>query len=326
MKIDFVITWVDSTDPKWLAKKDQYDNVKSNYSDSKTAERFRDYGTLRYLLRSIEKYAPWVNHVFLVTDNQRPEWLRDTSKLTVIDHTDFLKPDDLPVFNSNAIELSLDKIPGLAEHFVYFNDDVLLNKPVKPADFFDDNGAPRDTRIYFSLRPKEDFDSIQFTNLKLINRDVIKGQWPLTKKGLFNRGYGRNNLHNSLQLLRKWVTGYYNPHSAFSFTKSDFQRARELWAQEFAQTSTHRFRKQNEISLWLICYLRMELGQFAPRALAFSQYYTITDGDRIQSDLQAADHKVLCINDTETDNYVADITKLNQALAEKFPTKSIFER
>lgn len=326
MKIDFVITWVDSTDSKWLAKKNQYSDVKSDYQDSKTAERFRDYGTLRYLLRSIEKYASWVNHIFLVTDDQRPKWLQNTARLTVVDHRDFLQEKNLPVFNSNAIELSLDKIPGLAEHFVYFNDDIILNQPVKPEDFFDKSGMPRDTRIYFSLRPKEDFDSIQFTNLKLINRDVIKGRWPLNKKGLFNGGYRRNNLHNFLQLRRKWITGYYNPHSAFSFTKSDFQRARKLWPDEFIQTSAHRFREQNEISLWLICYLRMELGKFAPRPLMFSQYYTIVDGDSIQKDLQEGNHQVLCINDTETDDYLADITKLSQMLSEKFPTKSMFER
>ncbi|MGK4127079.1 stealth family protein [Ligilactobacillus saerimneri] len=326
MKIDFVITWVDGTDPEWLAKKSRYSEAKTNYRESKTAERFRDYGTLRYLLRSIEKYAPWVNHVFLITDDQRPEWLKNTARLTVVDHRDFLQKKDLPVFNSNAIELNMDKIPGLAEHFVYFNDDIILNRPVKPIDFFDVDGMPRDTRVYLSLQPKEDFDSIQFTNIKLINRDVIKGQWPLNKKGLLAVGYGHSLFHNILQMRRRWVIGYYNPHGSFSFTKRDFARARELWTQEFIQTSGHRFREQNEISLWLICYLRMELGEFSPQKISFNQYYTIKDGKLIQKDLQKSSHKILCINDTETDNYVANITKLNQALAEKFPTKSIFER
>ncbi|BEI63519.1 hypothetical protein IYO1511_c10040 [Lactiplantibacillus plantarum] len=133
-KIDFVISWVDSDDLEWQ-KKQAYSGEKITNS-SNGAERFRDYGTLRYLLRSIDMYAKWVHHIYLVTDNQRPRWLDDKSdRLTVIDHQDIIPSKALPTFNSSAIELCLDNIPGLSEHFVYFNDDFLINRQVTPNDF-----------------------------------------------------------------------------------------------------------------------------------------------------------------------------------------------
>ena len=50
----------------------------------------------------------------------------------------------LPTFNANTIELNLHRIEGLAEQFVYFNDDMFITDHVKPEDFFRD-GHPMDT-------------------------------------------------------------------------------------------------------------------------------------------------------------------------------------
>ncbi|WP_308858386.1 stealth family protein [Lacticaseibacillus paracasei] len=120
-KIDFVISWVDSEDSEWQKKKQAYSGKKI-VNSSNGDERFRDYGTLRYLLRSIEKYANWVNHIYLVTDHQRPNWLSTSNpRLTVINHQDIIPAAALPTFNSNAIDFCLDRIPGLSEQFVYFS-------------------------------------------------------------------------------------------------------------------------------------------------------------------------------------------------------------
>lgn len=55
--------------------------------------------------------------------------------LKVIDHTQVIPTRFLPVFNSNVIEWYIDKIPGLSDQFVYFNDDIIFNNPVSPKDF-----------------------------------------------------------------------------------------------------------------------------------------------------------------------------------------------
>eukprot|EP00095_Tigriopus_kingsejongensis_P002042 maker-scaffold556_size137522-snap-gene-0.27 protein:Tk02042 transcript:maker-scaffold556_size137522-snap-gene-0.27-mRNA-1 annotation:"hypothetical protein LOTGIDRAFT_238796" len=108
--------------------------------DSFYANRFADYDQLRYSLRSVEKYAPWVRHVYIVTNGQIPSWLNmDHPKVTVVTHQDiFPSKSSLPTFSSSAIETNLVNIPGLSERFLYLNDDVMLGKEVWPEDFYSD--------------------------------------------------------------------------------------------------------------------------------------------------------------------------------------------
>jgi UDP-N-acetylglucosamine-lysosomal-enzyme len=90
--------------------------------------RYRDSEELRYSLRSLVRFAPWIRHIYLVTDNQIPYWL-DLShpRLTVVPHSDiFPNKSHLPVFSSPAIEAHIHRIPGLSQRFIYFNDDVML--------------------------------------------------------------------------------------------------------------------------------------------------------------------------------------------------------
>uniref|UniRef100_A0A8C5PZA2 N-acetylglucosamine-1-phosphotransferase subunits alpha/beta n=1 Tax=Leptobrachium leishanense TaxID=445787 RepID=A0A8C5PZA2_9ANUR len=56
-----------------------------------SASRFEDNEELRYSLRSIEKYAPWVRHVFIVTNGQIPSWLNlDNPRVTIVTHHVYL--------------------------------------------------------------------------------------------------------------------------------------------------------------------------------------------------------------------------------------------
>ena len=123
------------------------DGVWSNGSmpDVFAANRFRDNEELRYSLRSLWRFAPWVRHVFVVTNGQVPVWLNlDHPRLTVVQHADiYPNASHLPTFSSPSIESHLHRIPGLAEHFLYFNDDVLLGAPVWPDDFVLTNGAQK---------------------------------------------------------------------------------------------------------------------------------------------------------------------------------------
>ncbi|MQS13122.1 hypothetical protein F7Q99_12715 [Streptomyces kaniharaensis] len=147
--IDAVYTWVDDTDPRWRER-----CARSAVPTPPSAagrphgtepERFRNRDELRYSLRSLAMYAPWIRHVHLVTDDQVPDWL-DTGHpgITVVPHRElFDDPSVLPVFNSRAIESQLHRIEGLTEHFVYFNDDMFLGRELGPGFFFQSNGAAR---------------------------------------------------------------------------------------------------------------------------------------------------------------------------------------
>ncbi|MET9960759.1 Stealth CR1 domain-containing protein [Streptomyces sp. NPDC006326] len=145
--VDAVITWVDAADPAWRRRRDRAAAAGSaTGADVDHADnRYRDRGELRSCLRSIAAHAPWIRHLFLVTDDQTPPWLAtEHPRLTVVDHRElFADPAALPVFNSHAIESQLHRIPGLAEHFLYFNDDIFLGRPQRPQHYFLSSGLPK---------------------------------------------------------------------------------------------------------------------------------------------------------------------------------------
>ena len=117
-KIDLVYTWVDGNDIEWQKKKFIAENKGTfdEYAISKS--RFRDNNELKYSLRSVEQNMPWINRIYIVTDNQVPEWLDTTNpKVSIIDHKDIFPKEALPTFNSRAIEHCIVNIPNLSEHF-----------------------------------------------------------------------------------------------------------------------------------------------------------------------------------------------------------------
>lgn len=144
--VDVIYTWVDGDDPAWNAARDErlaQVTGTAKTSASSGGVRFTSRDELRYSMRSVHLFAPWVRHVHLVTAGQVPEWL-DTSheQVSVVDHRDILPPDALPTFNSQAIETALHHVPGLTEQFLYLNDDVFLARPVGPEAFFTAAGQP----------------------------------------------------------------------------------------------------------------------------------------------------------------------------------------
>ena len=106
------------------------------------AKRYRDWGTLKFLLRGIEKHIPSIENVFLLVsgDSQVPSWV-DRSVVRVVLHRDIIPERFLPTFNSTTIEMFMHRIPGLAEEFLYFNDDMFPVMDCAPEDFFRDGKA-----------------------------------------------------------------------------------------------------------------------------------------------------------------------------------------
>lgn len=167
--IDAVITWVDGNEPnhrkKWNKHKRKNPNIDNELLTGRDMTRFVNNGELRYCLCSIRKFAPWIRKIYLVTDNQIPEFADDTfikeHNLNIIDHKTIFESYEwaLPTFNSRTLESMLWRIPGLSNHFIYFNDDFVLTKPVSPSDFFCNNqvvlrGAWRAIRNYGVFRIK----------------------------------------------------------------------------------------------------------------------------------------------------------------------------
>ena len=144
--IDVVYTWVDGADPAWDAARVARLEGVSGTAASRAASgraRFVSHDELRYSMRSLHLFAPWVRRIHVVTAGQVPPWL-DTAhpQVSLVDHRDILPAEALPTFNSHAIETALHRVPDLSEHFVYLNDDFLLGRPVRPEAFFSPAGLP----------------------------------------------------------------------------------------------------------------------------------------------------------------------------------------
>src|SRR5690606_13520715 len=141
-----VYTWVNSGDPAWQAAHRRYSGEFEVHNPSaNNAERYIDREELRYSMRTLWMFAPFVRNIYLVTADQRPAWLVDHPRVTLVSHREiFPDPDMLPTFNSHAIESCLHRIPGLSEHFIYLNDDVFLGREVSAHDFFTMAGLPKE--------------------------------------------------------------------------------------------------------------------------------------------------------------------------------------
>ena len=154
--VDVVVAWVDGRDRKHRAKRRRY--LADPGGDTKpervavSAQRFSVNDEIRYCLRSIHNYAPWVRTVWLVTDDQVPASIArrraERYNIRIVDHREIFRGYEqlLPTFNSFAIETMLWRIEGLADRFLYFNDDMMPVGPVKPADFFSRVGKSQPSR------------------------------------------------------------------------------------------------------------------------------------------------------------------------------------
>lgn len=139
--VDFVVTWVDSSDPSWQKRKNKRRNI-PNTDDSR---RFGDGAItnieIETAVRSILRCAPWCRYIWIVTDRQTPLFIDELTKweslkVRIVDHTEFIPADEIPTFNSHTIEKYLHNIPGLSEKFIYGNDDFAFTSSVKPEHFF----------------------------------------------------------------------------------------------------------------------------------------------------------------------------------------------
>lgn len=223
--IDIVITWVDGDDPAHKAKRRKFlgSGRGETFEEVAAPTRFRSVGEIYFCIASILRFAPFVHHIYIVTDAQDPHadefakrYFPDSHiPITVVDHREIFRgyEDQLPTFNSLSIETMLWRIPGLSERFVYFNDDVLLVAPVSPSDWFDENGRPvvygywhstltaRLTR-WFRL-PKHGHRPFHYKDSMLNAADIIGGE----ARCRFVR-----MIHSSLPLLRSFFERFYREH------------------------------------------------------------------------------------------------------------------
>lgn len=329
-KIDFVVLWVDDGDKEWKKKKQKY-NPEHN-TDSNEG-RYRDWGLFKYWFRGIEKFAPWVNNIFLVTDHQIPEWLNlDNSKLIIVNHEDYIDKKYLPIFNSNALECTINRIPNLSDKFVLFNDDTFLINKTKPKDFFK-NGLPVSTFIETAIVPNN--ENPVFVRTLVLNTEIVNSigdKRKFIKAHPFryiNPKYGISALRTLSSISYKSFIGFYNPHLPEPFLKKSFEKVQTQYPQLFEKTLSHRFRSSQDITQYLVRYYQLVTANFYPRSCSYGKNYAITekDLDRVVKHVLKQKTKTICINDTGLyENFDKCKNELLNVFEKVLPEKSSFEK
>lgn len=326
--IDFVMIWVDGNDPEWQRSKSLYRGDEDKHNINNT--RYRDWDLLHYWFRGVEKYAPWVRKIHFVTCGHVPAWLKlEHPKLHFVKHEDYMDAEFLPTFSSHPIELNLHRIDGLADKFVYFNDDTFLSAPVSEEDFFVD-GLPRG---YGVLNPptaaRNGIGCIVMNNLGIIADHF--DFWTQFKSHItkwINPIYGTKLVRTFLLLPWRRYLGFLDLHLPTSFLKSTFE---EVWKEEeplLRKVCRNRFRSDSDVNQWLMCYWQIATGRFAPASPKIGKVYYVTDDvSEIVQVIKGQKLKMICVNDSEE---IQDIAVLRDQVAEAFeyvlPEKCSFEK
>lgn len=330
-KIDFVVLWVDGSDPKWLSERKKY--CPSNKNNGCNLNRYRDWGLMKYWFRGVENFAPWVNRIFLVTNGQKPEWLNlQHPKLRFVCHQEYIPEKYLPTFNSNVIELWLHRIPDLSEKFVLFNDDMFLTSPVAPYDFFRE-GLPCEAALMdliTSPGPEDCLPYMLANNFSLINKYYDKKTvLKQNKKKFFYIGYRTDIIRNFLLCPFQYFSCFRDTHLPSSYLKSTFET---LWRKEgemLEACSEHKFRSKEDLTHWLMKAWQICEGKFVPRPKNWGHHYELWEDpvEKICYEIERQKYCAVCINDSKED---IEFESIRYQLIESFEhilsEKSKFER
>lgn len=329
-KIDFVITWVDDTDEEWLKQKKKYLQEKNDESGSKI--RYRNWEFLKYWFRAVEKNANWVNKIYFVTCGQVPQWL-DTSnpKLVLVNHSEYIPNEYLPTFNSNVIEMFFNRIDGLSNKFVYFNDDVILTDKVEKTDFFCGDKV-KDALIFNAVSIKGKNSIIEHTilnDLELLSKYFTKRQVEENNRGkIYNPKYGKLAIKSFLLKPWKYFTGMENMHTAMPYIKETWNEVWNKEENELLSTAKNKFRTKYDYNHWLFKYWQMFKGNFEIVNYKKHKYYDLKNENvDFCNDVLKKKYKVVCINDSD-ENLNFDLVKeeLHQMFEKMYPNKSTFEK
>lgn len=335
MKIDFVVLWVDSNDPEWIKLYNHFRPEKP----IKDKARYRNWDIFRYWFRAVEKYAPWVNKVFLITNGKFPDWINsDCEKLVLVKHSDYIPKKFLPTFNSNTIELNIGRIKELSEHFVFFNDDMFINAPITP-DYYFHKGLPCDYNQEKILRyprySQQDGFGLNlylFYNVAILNNHfsrketIHKAWWKWYGPHL----WGKSIITSLLLLKERHFESFAFVHNEQPMLKSVLN---EIWEKEkdCLERSCTMFRHDVQLNQYLIRYWQFASNKFHPmkrNGIAYHNYNQEILAE-IADNLKEEKIKSICINDSpycsEKDFELASKT-IRRAFKEKFPSKSIFEK
>ncbi|WP_265691077.1 stealth family protein [Streptomyces griseolus] len=307
--VDAVYTWVDGDDPAWKQRKASAKG-EVYHAESASDARFISRDELRYSVRSLHMFAPWIANVYIVTDDQVPAWLReDVPGVRVVSHREiFRNGADLPTFNSHSIESQLHHIKGLSEHFLYFNDDMFIGRLVTPHAFFTPNGTAR----YFPSRNR-------IPQGPVVETDTPVDAACKNNRALLHERFGR-------------VITQPMEHIPYALRRSAMEEAERDFPQAWARTAASRFRAMTDLSTTSSfgLYYAALTGRAQPGSMPFTYLQlAVPDlADRLQRLLDGRDQDSFCLNDafSTPEDIEAQQELLDGFLDAYFPVPSPYER
>ena len=291
--MDAVITYVNGLDPEWQ------ESFRTSIGGSSKGKQYRDWGTLRYLLRGIERHLPFVRNVYLVVsgESQVPEWV-DRENLKVVFHRDIIPERFLPVFNSASIEIFLHRIPGLDREFIYFNDDIFPLRDCRPEDFFREGRA------------------------------AAHFQRHLFASGMYKR-HSRNGDRLAREAAGLGPSALFRrpQHACTALLREVFE---EVWQLEAGrlEASVSPVRREDNVNFSVFADYAFYTGRTFPHRVSNRHFSTaVASMDRVCSFLDNPSSDFVCINDVDMseDKYQLYRKRLLEAFERAFPEKSRFE-
>lgn len=325
MPVDVVVLWVDVTDKEWQRRR----AAASGQEPSGYVGATNEWDMLRYLLRGIDRHCPWVRRVHLVTPGHTPAWLDPEAGVAVVDQDSILPAGHPPSFNSMAIEANLDRIPGLADHFLYFNDDMLVVKPTRRADVFP-RGRPAGFAIQNAGTGSGAWSHWVLNAVGIIDRAFDKRtvmrrrpwQW-------FSPRYGRYLLRNIALLPWKSFTGFFEPHLPMALERRTFAEVRTAAPREMERTTDATFRSLDCVIPFVYRYWQLCTGRFTPVSPdRYGRFFEIRADaiDAIERELARPRGHFLCLNDNGDADDAELRARVGHALEAALPGASRFER
>ena len=292
--MDIVITYVDGNDPVWKQDYEKYTNVPV------MQKRFRDWGTLKYLLRGIETYMPFIRNVYLVVSHpsQVPQWA-ETSQLNIVLHKDIIPNEYLPTFNCNPIEMHLHRIPGLDEEYLYFNDDLYPLAPCRSEDFFRDGRGV----------------------LKFSSHFIVSGMYKHICKN------SDSLARKVLGMKRSWR--FIRPqHTCTAMLKSQCE---ELYSKCEAEilASLTRTRTADNLNQYLFLDYQYYKGLMIDEKISNKHFsVALASPEKLYDYILNPSCNLMCVNDVNLSEsrYEALRESMIRAFEKKFPSKSRFEK
>lgn len=309
-EVDMVFSWVDGSSTDFQRQRAaQLAQYVVGDGDAGPA-RYRHVDELRYALRSVHMYAPWVRRIFIATDSPAPQWLRDHPRVTIVRSEEFFADTSvLPIHNSHAVEAQLHRIDGLAENFLYSNDDMFFGRPVEPELFFTPAGVSKFVECEVRIgtgSPR--IHRSGHDNALRVNRELLRER------------YGRTIVRDL-------------EHCATPLRRSVMAELESEFADDFRRTAASRFRSATDVSVTnsLYHYYALFTGRAVATTRPRTRYYQTTLAEslrRTERLVARGDVDMFCLNDGGESEVPEEVRVrvVTELLERMFPVRAPWER